>query len=53
METSSGSLGEPSAENTTKDVPQNVDVTSETGGYGNQNAWDNDQQTNSEQATAS
>jgi HSP20 family protein len=49
METSSSSLGEPSTENATS----NVDVTSETGGYGNQNAWDNDQQTNSEQATAS
>jgi HSP20 family protein len=47
METSS--LGEPSSENATT----NVDVTSETGGYGSQDAWDNDQQTNSEQATAS
>jgi HSP20 family protein len=43
METSS--LNESSTEN--------VDVTSETGGYGNQDAWDNSQQTNSEQATAS
>jgi HSP20 family protein len=51
METSS--LGEPSAENATQNATQNVDVTSETGGYGNQDAWDNDQQTNSEQATAS
>jgi HSP20 family protein len=45
METSSNSLGESSTEN--------VDVTSKTGGYGNQDAWDNSQQTNSEQATAS
>ncbi|MEY4517714.1 MAG: hypothetical protein RLZZ499_313, partial [Cyanobacteriota bacterium] len=43
METSS--LNESSTEN--------VDVTSETGGYGNQDAWDNSQQTNSEQVTAS
>lgn len=50
METSS--LGESSTENATKNVTQNVDVTSETGGYGNQDAWDNDQQTNSEQVTA-
>lgn len=45
METNSGSSGEPSTEK--------VDVTSGTGGYGNQDAWDNSQQTNSEQATAS
>jgi HSP20 family protein len=45
METSSNSISEPSTEN--------VGVTSETGGYGNQDAWDNSQQTNSEQVSAS
>lgn len=44
METSSNSISESSTEN--------VDVTSETGGYGNQDAWENSQQTNLEQATA-
>jgi hypothetical protein len=45
METNSGSSSEPSTEK--------VGVTSETGGYGNQDAWDNSQQTNSEQVSAS
>ncbi|MBW4535865.1 MAG: Hsp20/alpha crystallin family protein [Pleurocapsa minor HA4230-MV1] len=45
METSSNSISEPSTEK--------VVVTSETGGYGNQDAWDNSQQTNSEQVSAS
>lgn len=45
METSSNSISEPSTEN--------VFVTSETGGYGNQDAWDNSQQTNSEQVSVS
>lgn len=45
METSSNSISEPSTEN--------VVVTSETGGYGNQDAWDNSQQTNSEQVSVS
>lgn len=45
METSSNSISEPSTEK--------VVVTSETGGYGNQDAWDNSQQTNSEQVSVS
>jgi HSP20 family protein len=45
METGSNSISEPSTEN--------AGVTSETGGYGNQDAWDNSQQTNSEQVSVS